>query len=88
MKIALILLGALVILNPLCALAVTVTGVVVDDQGQPIPDVAITIETSSAGVASASDGTFRLDLDLSQPRRLTFKHISFKPQMISVVSDT
>lgn len=88
MKFALVLLVALAILNPLCALAAIVTGVVVDDQGHPIPDVAITVETSSAGVASASDGTFRLDLDLSQPRRLTFRHISFKPQMISVTSDS
>ena len=88
MKIALVLLCILLVLIPPYISAATLYGVVVDDNGRPVPDVAITVDAGAAGVVSAPDGTFRLDLDLTKPRRLTFRHISFRPQMISVAADS
>ena len=88
MKFACALLLALIALVPVCASAATVSGVIVDDKGAPIPAVAITVDAANSGVAANADGTFRLDLDLSAPKRLVFKHISFKSLMVTVATDS
>ncbi len=88
MKITSLSLALLILISPLYALAATITGTVVDEQGHPVSDAAVTIDTSPAGSVTAADGTFHIEVDLATPRHLTVKHISFKPLMINVSSDT
>ena len=88
MRISIAILVALILIGTIPALATPVTGKIVDDQGRPVPDVFITAEGQTGGVVSSADGSFSIDLDLSRKQHLTFKHVSFQPQMISVSSDS
>ena len=80
-------LGALVALLAPAALAQTVSGVVTDDDGAPLPGVNVLIEGTFVGVASGADGAFALDVG-DFPATLVFSFTGFRTSRVPVDGPT
>jgi iron complex outermembrane receptor protein len=65
----------------------TVTGKVVDEVGNVLPGVSVTVKGSSIGTATKSDGTFTLPVPASG-RTLTFTYSGRKPEEVTIGSQT
>ena len=59
------------------------TGIVVDEQNQPIPGVNVLCKSTSFGTTTAMDGTFRIRVKGNNPT-LEFSFIGFQKQEITV----
>ena len=64
---------------------ITVTGTVMDPDGEPLPGVAITVKGTTQGMASDSDGKFSINVP-SASSVLVFTYIGKKPREITVGS--
>jgi len=58
---------------------ITISGVVVDENADPLPGVNIRIEETGRGTATSSDGTFSITIREGQSRTLVFSYIGYKP---------
>lgn len=88
MKMLVFLIAVITAICAASALSATIQGVIVDERGQTIPDVSITIDGQSGGTVSSGNGAFRIESEQPLPRRLTFRHISYQPLMITVNADS
>jgi len=84
-KYFVILFLLLLLAQPAFALE-KVSGVVVDENREPIEGVNITIDGQQMNLSTSGEGLFSIDLDLSSPRFLTFSHVSYQPVMIKAVA--
>lgn len=64
----------------------TVKGKVVDQQGEPLPGVTITIEGTTRGVITDIDGTYSINVQPTD--KLLFSFVGMENQMIEVGSQT
>lgn len=64
----------------------TVTGVVTDDKGEPLPGVSVVIKGTTIGSLTDLDGIYSISAD--EDAVLDFTYIGFKPQSISVGNKT
>ncbi|NJW52701.1 SusC/RagA family TonB-linked outer membrane protein [Salinimicrobium oceani] len=60
----------------------TVTGVVTDEQGMPLPGVTVTVKGSNKGTATNIDGEYKIAVDPQGV--LEFSYVGFKAMEISV----
>ncbi|HPE75349.1 MAG TPA: TonB-dependent receptor, partial [Draconibacterium sp.] len=65
----------------------TVTGIVKDDGGVPLPGVSVIIKGTTNGVATGIDGEFSLS-GVNSETILLFSFVGFEPQEISVGNQT
>lgn len=72
------------IVNPV---AITVTGVVLDDQGQPIPGVNVLVRSTTTGTTTDGDGRFSLDVP-DESAVLVFSFIGYTTQEVPVGAQT
>lgn len=61
---------------------IKIKGKVVDDKGEPLPGVYISVLDTKEGTTTDTDGNYSLDADTGQ--KLQFSFIGFKPQVMSV----
>ena len=59
------------------------TGIVVDEQGQPIPGVNVLCQNSSYGTTTTMDGTFKIQMKGKNPI-LEFSFIGFQKQEVAI----
>ena len=64
---------------------ITVTGVVSDNEGQPLPGVNVTVKGTTTGISTDIDGKFALQVPDNQAV-LLFSYVGFMPQEITVGS--
>ena len=64
----------------------TVEGVVIDEQGEPLIGVSVRLQGTGGGVATSLDGNFRLG-KVPVGATLLFSYLGFKPQEVTVKSD-
>jgi TonB-linked SusC/RagA family outer membrane protein len=77
--------------EPNAMLQVTeVTGVVTDNEGQPLPGVSILIKGTTVGAVSDLNGNYRLEIPSGsgQPVVLVYSYIGFKVQEIAIGDQT
>ncbi len=65
----------------------TVTGIVKDDGGVPLPGVSVVMKGTTTGVATGIDGEFSLS-GVSSETVLLFSFVGFEPQEITVGNQT
>jgi TonB-linked SusC/RagA family outer membrane protein len=65
----------------------TVTGIVKDDAGIPLPGVSVVIKGTTSGVATGINGDFSLT-DVTAETVLVFTFVGFEPQEMSVGNQT
>jgi len=66
----------------------TVTGIVKDETGEPLPGVAIVIQGTTAGVITDLDGNYSITIDDPQNTILEFSYVGMEKQEIFVGSRT
>ncbi len=66
------------------AYAETVTGTVVDDTGEVLIGVSVTLEGSRTGVVTNIDGEYRIDVPKAATAILSFSYTGMKPQSVKV----
>ncbi len=62
-------------------------GTVVDTQGNPLPGVSVTIQGTTEGVTTATDGSFSIKLN-GASNMLTFSFIGFDKKTVEIKSET
>ena len=67
--------------------AVTISGKVTDESGQPLPGVAVQLKGTTVGVATDIDGNFRLVLPKQESMTLVFSFIGMKSQEVTVTGE-
>ena len=67
--------------------AVTISGKVTDESGQPLPGVAVQLKGTTVGVATDIDGNFRLVLPKQESMTLVFSFIGMKTQEVIVTDE-
>lgn len=65
---------------------INVKGMVLDDQGNPLPGVTIIVEGSTRGVITDIDGIYSIDVKPTD--KLQFSFMGYEPQSIEVRSQT
>lgn len=65
---------------------IIVTGLVLDEKGNPLPGVTITIAGSTKGVITDTDGNYSIEVKPTD--KLTFSFIGLEPQTIDVNNQT
>jgi len=65
----------------------TVTGVVTDSNGQPLPGVAVVVKGTTTGTVTSADGNFQLKIP-SNAETLQFSFVGMKSQEIPVAGNT
>ncbi|MGB6152314.1 MAG: SusC/RagA family TonB-linked outer membrane protein, partial [Pricia sp.] len=68
------------------AQSITVSGIVTDDNSEPLPGVSIFIEGTNTGTSTDFDGNYLIDANLGDT--LIFSYIGFKTQEVTVSSKT
>lgn len=63
---------------------IVIKGIVITDNGNPIPDVVISRNWSKSGIVSKYDGCFQLEVTTADT--LVFKHLSFEPKAIAIAN--
>lgn len=63
----------------------TITGKVIDDKGNPLPNVSVVVKGSTTGTASNSDGTFSISV-ASKSRTLIFSSIDMETKEVTITS--
>ena len=66
---------------------ITITGKVTDENGQPLPGVAVQLKGTTVGVATDVDGNFRLTLPKQGEITLVFSFIGMKTQEVVVANE-
>ena len=66
---------------------ITVTGTVVDNDGEPVPGVNVTVKGATIGVITSSDGKYSITVP-DRNSVLTFSFLGFKTQEITVGDQT
>ncbi|SFT12716.1 carboxypeptidase-like regulatory domain-containing protein [Sphingobacterium wenxiniae] len=64
----------------------SVRGVVVNADGQPIENATVKVRGSSEGTQTGTDGTFNLEVQGSRPV-LVITHVSYSPKEITVAGN-
>ena len=80
-----------ILLLPLAILAQskTVTGVVNDDQGLPLPGVTVQVKgTENLGAVTNFDGEFSIVIDTSKKQVLIFSYVGFQTIELDVSATT
>ncbi|MCG8701387.1 MAG: von Willebrand factor type A domain-containing protein [Bacteroidales bacterium] len=81
-----IILTVLVAITAICFSATrTITGVVLDDQGQPLPGVTVTIKGTTQGTITDIDGKFTLQVN-SEDAELVFSFIGFQNESLKIAA--
>ena len=78
-----IFLAALTVFPAMLCLAqtkVTVTGIVLDNEGEPLIGVSVIESGTSNGVATGLDGTF--SIMMNEGASLDFSYVGFEPQTL------
>ncbi len=65
------------------AQSVLVSGLVVDDGGNPLPGVTVLIEGTNRGASTTFEGTYAIKAD-NQDQKIQFSYIGFETQSISI----
>lgn len=63
---------------------ITISGLVKDEKGEPLPGVTIHLKKTSIGFVSNAEGKFRFELPKQDSLILIFSFVGFKPQEILV----
>lgn len=64
---------------------IKIKGKVVDDKGEPLPGVFVSVLDTKEGTTTDTDGNYSLDADTGQKLQFTF--IGFKPQVLEVTQN-
>lgn len=64
--------------------AIHIKGIITDEENQPISDVMVSVNWSRKGILSENDGSFYLTA--TRQDTLVFKHLSFEPKAIALIS--
>lgn len=72
-------------LSFLLAQEITVTGVVIDNEGETLPGVSVVAKGSTHGTVTDIDGHFRINV--SQGTTLVFSYVGFQPQEIRITKE-
>lgn len=86
MRLLLTVLVASAVLSAGAIYAATLSGSVMNRQGEPIAGVNVSIEGSQSAAITDDNGRFTFTTDRRLPLSLTFSHISFQPVMVRVTS--
>lgn len=65
----------------------TVSGVVVDVEGEPLPGVNVIVKGTVVGTPTGSDGTFQLTVSQDLPLTLQFSIVGFQTQELEVTQE-
>ncbi len=65
----------------------TVTGKVMDNNGQPIPGVNVVVDGTATGAVTDFDGLFTLQTDKTPPFTLRFTSVGFEAQTAQITSN-
>lgn len=65
---------------------ITLTGKVVDKDGQPLPGVSVVLKGTTMGVATDVNGNFTLVIPDTEGARLVFSFVGMKPQELPIVA--
>src|SRR6476660_9460934 len=84
-KFLLLLLGMLWLNAQLFAQTRTITGLVTDDKGSPIPNVSVQVKGSSVGTFTKTDGTFTLAVP-ANGKILVFSSIGLGVEEVTIGS--
>ena len=60
----------------------TVTGKVIDEEGNPVAGAAISINSRKSGITTASDGTFTIEAN--EGDELVISHVSYQSQTVKI----
>ncbi|HEY1115314.1 MAG TPA: TonB-dependent receptor [Chitinophagaceae bacterium] len=74
-----IALFALILIGTIQSDAQTVKGTVTDDDGQPLPDVSVTVKGTFLGTVTDRSGAYRLPLGNTGTYTLQIAHVGFQP---------
>ncbi|MEJ7820799.1 MAG: SusC/RagA family TonB-linked outer membrane protein [Chitinophagaceae bacterium] len=61
----------------------SITGKINDDQGNPLPNVSVTVKNSSLGTTTGTDGSFQLSIP-SNARTLTISYVGYQPKDVTI----
>ncbi|MCM5529510.1 SusC/RagA family TonB-linked outer membrane protein [Parasegetibacter sp. NRK P23] len=82
-KLVLLLLGVLFLCGQLLAQNRTITGKVIDEQGNPISNVSVIIKGTSTGTSTSSDGAYSISV-APGARFLVFSAVGFAETEVSI----
>ncbi|HEY8387908.1 MAG TPA: SusC/RagA family TonB-linked outer membrane protein [Parasegetibacter sp.] len=82
-KLVLLLLGSLFAYTQIIAQTRTVTGRVIDEQSEPIPNVSVQARPGDVGVATDAKGAFSISIPLST-KNLEFTAVGYARQIITI----
>ncbi|OQP58544.1 SusC/RagA family TonB-linked outer membrane protein [Niastella populi] len=82
-KILMLLCGMLFLYGQLLAQSKTISGKLIDDKGNPVPNASITVKGTSLGTTSKEDGTYSLSIPANS-KILVFSAIGMAEQEITI----
>ncbi len=85
-KMLMLMLGVIALCTHLLAQNRTVTGRVIDSQGNGLPNVSIQVRGTSQGTVSAADGSYSLNVPANAT--LVFSSVNMTPQEMSIGTQT
>ncbi len=65
----------------------TVTGIVTDEKGSPLPSVMITVKNTQTAAVSAADGSFKITV-ADKNATLTFSYVGYETQQVKLKGRT
>jgi len=86
-RIALIVCGIVLLCGQLLAQNRTITGKVLDEKGNPVPLVSVSVKGTKNGVTTSADGSFQLSVG-PNTKRLVISSVGYTAQEIALGSST
>lgn len=77
-----LLFGFFIIITTLPAMAMTISGTIVDENNAPLPGATIQATDTKRGTTSDAKGNFTIN-DISENAKVEIRHISYKPQTLA-----
>ena len=82
-----LLVFILVFSSSLYSQSILVSGIVVDEGGNPLPGVTVLIEGTNRGTSTTFEGTYAIKAD-NENQNIQFSYISFETQSILIGNQT
>ena len=83
-----LLIAAIFMASAIWAQQKSITGTVTDDDGQPLPGVAVVVEGTTVGTVTNVDGVYTLDGIPADAVNLSFSFVGMKTVLVAIADQT